>query len=70
MHTLLIDNYDSLAFNVAQAVAGPNGVEPLVIKNDALSYDDLARLDFDNIVISAGPRTPDHERRIGGISRV
>ena len=44
MRTLLIDNYDSITSNVAQAVAGANGVEPLVIRNDALSYDELVRL--------------------------
>ncbi len=65
MRTLLIDNYDSFTFNVAQAVAGANGAEPLVIRNDALSYDELVRLDFDNIVISPGPGTPDNERDFG-----
>ncbi len=65
MRALLIDNYDSFTFNVAQAIAAVNGEDPIVIKNDELSYDELIRLDFDNIVISPGPGTPDSDRDFG-----
>lgn len=65
MRTLLIDNYDSFTFNVAQAIASVNGEEPLVVKNDELSYDELSQLDFDNIVISPGPGAPDNVRDFG-----
>lgn len=65
MRALLIDNYDSFTFNVAQAIAAVNGEEPIVVKNDELSFDELIRLDFDNIVISPGPGTPSSERDFG-----
>jgi para-aminobenzoate synthetase len=59
MQTLLIDNYDSFTFNLFQLLAEVNGVEPIVVRNDAASWDELARLEFDNVVISPGPGRPD-----------
>jgi len=58
MRVLLIDNYDSFAFNLVQALR-VLGAEVAVFRNDAISVDDaLARRD-DRIVISPGPCTPD-----------
>jgi para-aminobenzoate synthetase len=57
VRTLLIDNYDSYTYNLAQLVAEVNGVEPTVVHNDV----DPSHLDldaFDNIVISPGPGHP------------
>ena len=59
MQTLLIDNYDSFTFNLFQLLAEVNGSEPLVVRNDEASWDELSRLEFDNIVISPGPGCPD-----------
>jgi para-aminobenzoate synthetase len=59
MRTLLIDNYDSFTFNLFQLLAEVNGAEPLVVRNDKASWDELERLKFDNVVISPGPGRPD-----------
>lgn len=61
VRTLLIDNYDSYTYNVWQMVAEVNGVEPLVVANDAFqSWDDLLlQIDnFDNVILSPGPGHP------------
>ncbi len=54
---LLIDNYDSFTFNLAQYL-GELGVEVRVERNDALSVDEVAALGPRRIVISPGPCTP------------
>ncbi|MCP4141639.1 MAG: aminodeoxychorismate synthase [Chloroflexi bacterium] len=70
MKTLLIDNYDSYTFNLFQLLAEVNGEQPLVIRNDQLSWDELNTLDFDNIVISPGPGKPNVQRDFGICGRV
>jgi para-aminobenzoate synthetase len=65
MRTLLIDNYDSYTFNLFQLLGEVNGEEPLVIYNDELPWRDVARWDFDNVVISPGPGRPEHPRDVG-----
>ena len=59
MRTLLIDNYDSFTYNLFQLLAEVNGSEPIVVRNDAASWPELERLEFDNVVISPGPGRPD-----------
>ncbi len=54
---LLIDNYDSFTYNLAQYL-GELGAEVRVERNDALSVDEVARLAPSRIVISPGPCTP------------
>jgi anthranilate synthase/aminodeoxychorismate synthase-like glutamine amidotransferase len=54
---LLIDNYDSFTYNLAQYL-GELGVEVRVERNDALGVDDVAKLAPRRIVISPGPCTP------------
>ena len=56
MKTLLIDNYDSFTYNLFQLIAEANGEEPTVVRNDGASWSELAGGDFDNVVISPGPR--------------
>ncbi len=43
LRTLLIDNYDSFTFNLFQLLAEANGAEPIVVRNDAATWDELAR---------------------------
>lgn len=54
---LLIDNYDSFTYNLAQYL-GELGQEPLVHRNDKITVDEIERLAPERIVISPGPCTP------------
>ena len=54
---LLIDNYDSFTYNLAQYL-GELGADVRVIRNDAISVDEVGRLAPARIVISPGPCTP------------
>ncbi len=65
MRTLLIDNYDSFTFNLFHLLGEVNGDEPIVVRNDDLSWDEDAALAVDNIVISPGPGRPEHEGDVG-----
>ncbi|MGH2806468.1 MAG: anthranilate synthase component II [Actinomycetota bacterium] len=56
MRLLLIDNYDSFVYNLAQAF-GTLGAEPVVVRNGA-PMDDLERVAPDALVVSPGPGTP------------
>jgi anthranilate synthase/aminodeoxychorismate synthase-like glutamine amidotransferase len=54
---LVIDNYDSFTWNLAQLI-GELGVEPVVRRNDEMSIADIESLAPERIVISPGPCTP------------
>jgi anthranilate synthase/aminodeoxychorismate synthase-like glutamine amidotransferase len=56
VRVLLIDNYDSFVYNLAQAF-GALGADPLVVRNDE-RLDDLLRLEVDALLISPGPGGP------------
>src|SRR4051794_17991415 len=65
MRTLLIDNYDSFTFNLFHLLGEVNGDEPIVVRNDELSWQQVAALAVDNIVISPGPGRPERRRDVG-----
>ncbi|MCL5073107.1 MAG: aminodeoxychorismate/anthranilate synthase component II [Actinobacteria bacterium] len=54
---LIIDNYDSFTFNLAQYL-GSLGETIQVYRNDKISLDDIGRLSPSRIVISPGPGSP------------
>jgi anthranilate synthase/aminodeoxychorismate synthase-like glutamine amidotransferase len=54
---LLLDNYDSFTYNLAQYL-GQMGQELEVRRNDQITLDEIEDLTPDRIVISPGPRTP------------
>jgi len=54
---LLIDNYDSFVYNLAQYI-GELGYEPVVYRNDAIGLGEIEKLAPTHIVVSPGPRTP------------
>jgi len=55
---LLIDNYDSFTYNLAQLLMRL-GEEVSVVRNDEISLDEAEALDFDQLVISPGPGRPE-----------
>ncbi len=54
---LLVDNYDSFTYNLAQ-YAGELGYPPLVVRNDAITVADALALRPGAIIISPGPGAP------------
>jgi para-aminobenzoate synthetase len=70
MTTLLVDNYDSYTYNVFHILAAVSGEEPIVIQNDAVSWNALSRWDFDAIVISPGPGRPERWHDFGVCSDI
>ena len=54
---LLLDNYDSFTYNLAQYL-GEMGQELAVHRNDRITLDEIADLQPERIVISPGPCTP------------
>ncbi len=61
---LLLDNYDSFTYNLAQYF-GELGCELLIKRNDEVSLNEITALAPDHICISPGPCTP----REAGISK-
>ena len=55
---LMIDNYDSFTYNLVQYF-GELDQEVKVVRNDAMTVDEIAALGSSRIVISPGPCTPD-----------
>ncbi len=58
MRVLVLDNYDSFAWNLAQAL-GALGAEVEVVRNDVLDPGGIAERRPDRLVISPGPCGPD-----------
>jgi len=54
---LVIDNYDSFAYNLVQYL-GELGQEPAAYRNDAITLEQIEVMAPSHIVISPGPCTP------------
>ena len=54
---LMIDNYDSFTYNLVQYF-GELGEEVRVVRNDAMSLDEIDAIGADRICLSPGPSTP------------
>jgi anthranilate synthase/aminodeoxychorismate synthase-like glutamine amidotransferase len=66
MKVLIIDNFDSFVYNLAQYV-GELGAEPIVRRNNTIKTDEVTEMAPDRIIISPGPGRPE-ERRYFGVS--
>lgn len=54
----MIDNYDSFVYNLVQYL-GELGADPVVVRNDEITADDVAGISPVGILVSPGPGTPD-----------
>ena len=54
---LVIDNYDSFAYNLVQYL-GELGWEPVVYRNDGITLEQIGAMMPSHIIISPGPCTP------------
>ena len=64
MKFLIIDNYDSFVYNIAQRL-GELGVNSDVVRNDRITMDKIKEKGYDAIIISPGPGTPEEKRYFG-----
>ena len=55
---LVIDNYDSFTYNLVQYL-GELGVEPIVVRNDAITIEEARALSPDGVLLSPGPGRPE-----------
>jgi len=69
MKFLIIDNYDSFVYNIAQYL-GELGVECDVIRNDKITLEQIKEKKYDAIIISPGPGTPEDKKYFGVCSDV
>lgn len=64
MKVLIIDNFDSFVYNLAQYV-GKLGAEPVVCRNNAITTSEVIKMRPERIIISPGPGRPDQRKYFG-----
>jgi anthranilate synthase component II len=64
MKILVIDNYDSFVYNIAQLL-GELDTEPVVVRNDKITLEEVKAMKPDAIVISPGPGHPADRKYFG-----
>lgn len=69
MNIIIIDNYDSFVYNLAQYV-GSIGASCKVVRNDAINAQKIIDDRYDGIIISPGPGTPSERRYFGECSDI
>ena len=55
---VVIDSYDSFVYNIVQYL-GELGAEPVVVRNDQMTVDEVESLAPDGILLSPGPGRPE-----------
>lgn len=58
MTTVIVDNYDSFSYNLYQAI-GTLDSDVKVVRNDAVTVDQIKEMHPDRIVLSPGPGRPE-----------
>ncbi|HUO42080.1 MAG TPA: aminodeoxychorismate/anthranilate synthase component II [Methylomirabilota bacterium] len=64
MKVLIIDNYDSFVYNLAQ-YTGKLGAEPIVHRTNEITLSNVRKLKPDKIIISPGPGSPNDPKYFG-----
>lgn len=62
---IIVDNYDSYAYNLFQRIGEITGSAAKVLRNDETSLDEIRALDPTHIVISPGPGSPENPDYFG-----
>ncbi|MEV7613332.1 aminodeoxychorismate synthase component I [Streptomyces sp. NPDC089799] len=65
MRTVLVDNYDSFTYNLFHQITEVTGTEPVVLRNDAVTWRPGLFDGFDAVVLSPGPGTPERAADFG-----
>ncbi|MFG2295497.1 aminodeoxychorismate synthase component I [Streptomyces sp. NPDC048603] len=65
MRTVLVDNYDSFTYNLFHQITEVTGTEPVVLRNDAVTWRPDLFDGFDAVVLSPGPGTPERAADFG-----
>ena len=55
---LMIDNYDSFVFNVEQYLKEMTDDKVITVRNDAITIDDIKKMNPSKIILSPGPKHP------------
>ncbi|MGQ0377359.1 MAG: anthranilate synthase component II [Nitrososphaerota archaeon] len=69
MKFLILDNYDSFVYNIAQ-ILGELGVKSDVFRNDKITLEQIQKNNYDAIIISPGPGNPENKKYFGICSDV
>ena len=64
MKFLIIDNYDSFVYNIAQRL-GELGINSDVVRNDKITVNEIKKRNYSAIIISPGPGTPVDKKYFG-----
>lgn len=65
MTIVLIDNYDSFTFNLYQMVQAQTSEKVTVLRNDALTFEEIMALEPSRFILSPGPGHPDTPEDFG-----
>ncbi|HLT36435.1 MAG TPA: aminodeoxychorismate/anthranilate synthase component II [Enhygromyxa sp.] len=62
---IILDNYDSFVYNLYQAIGELTGAAARVVRNDAITIEELLAADPTHLIISPGPGTPEDPAYFG-----